>query len=178
LPFCEWDLGIVRGLAYYTGTVWEIHDVGGNERAIAGGGRYDQLVSLFGGSEVPACGFGMGDVVLGLLLEDKGLLGGDVSHLPRPDVFVISSGSDEAEAKLVPLVTQLRDSGLHVRHTHKATRNVGKQLREASAVGASHVVILGDELEQGEVVLKDLGGAKQRTVPLADVVVALGRGCS
>jgi histidyl-tRNA synthetase len=73
------------------------------------------------------------------------------------------------------VATQLRDGGLHVRHTHKATRNVGKQLREAAAVGARHVVILGDELATGEVVLKNLEAGEQRTVPLADLVVALGR---
>ncbi len=176
LPFCDWDLGIVRGLAYYTGTVWEIHDIAGDERAIAGGGRYDQLVSLFGGPDMPACGFGMGDVVLGLLLQDKGLLGEDMVSLPRPDVFLVSSGSDAAEARLTPLATQLRDGGLHVRHTHKATRNVGKQLREASAHRARNVVILGDELSSGEVVLKSLDSGDQRTVPLGDLLVALGRG--
>jgi histidyl-tRNA synthetase len=175
LPFCDWDLGIVRGLAYYTGTVWEIHDLAGNERAVAGGGRYDNLVSLFGGPSVPACGFGMGDVVLGLLLEDKGLLGDSADLLPRPDVFIISSGSDEAEARLVPLATALRDRGLHVRHTHKATRNVGKQLREASASRAHHALILGDELRDGTVVIKCLSTGEQSTVPLADVAVALTR---
>jgi len=175
LPFCDWDLGIVRGLAYYTGTVWEIHDSSGAERAIAGGGRYDQLVALFGGPEVSACGFGMGDVVLGLLLEEKGLVGEGTTTPPRPDVFVISSGSDDAEARLIPVTTQLRDGGLHVRHTHKATRNVGKQLREAAAAGARQVVILGDELASGEVVLKNLDAGEQRTVRLADLVVALGR---
>ena len=175
LPWCDWDLGIVRGLAYYTGTVWEIHDLAGSERAIAGGGRYDNLVSLFGGPSIPACGFGMGDVVLGLLLADKGLLGEGAELLPRPDVFIVSSGSDEAEARLVPLATALRDRGLHVRHTSKATRNVGKQLREASASRAHHALILGDELSDGAVVIKQLSTGEQSTVPLADVAVALTR---
>ena len=94
---------------------------------------------------------------------------------PRPDVFIASSGSDEAEAKLVPLATSLRDSGLHVRHTHKATRNTGKQLREASACNARHVLILGDELQQGDVTLKNLATGDQSTMRLADVAVAIGR---
>ena len=74
--WCEWDLGIVRGLAYYTGTIFEIHETGGRERAIAGGGRYDGLVELMGGPPTSAVGFGMGDVVLGLVLRDRGLLDG------------------------------------------------------------------------------------------------------
>lgn len=175
LPWCDWDPGIVRGLAYYTGTVWEIHDLAGAERAIAGGGRYDRLVSLFGGPDLPACGFGMGDVVLGLLLTDKGLVDDALASSPRPDVFIASSGTDAAEARLVPLATTLRDLGLHVRHTHKTTRNIGKQLREASTCRARHVLILGDELAAGEVVLKQLDTGQQQTVPLADVHIALGR---
>ena len=169
LPFCDWDLGIVRGLAYYTGTVWEIHDVGGIFRAIAGGGRYDHLVETFGGPSLPACGFGMGDVVLGLLLADRGLLGGDESMLPRPDVFVLSSGMDQAEAMLVPLSTALRDIGLHVRHTWKATRNIGKQFKEASNCHARLAVVLGDEVSSGKAVVKDLDTGDQVDVPLRDL---------
>lgn len=109
------DLSIVRGLAYYTGTVFELTAEG--ERAICGGGRYDNLIELFGGPPTPAVGFGMGDVVLGLVLEDKGLmpegpeLAMAVSRRPasvRPDVFVIS-GDDETTDPLVRrLVFMLR----------------------------------------------------------------------
>lgn len=169
LPFCEWDLGIVRGLAYYTGTVWEIHDASGTFRAIAGGGRYDHLVELFGGPSIPACGFGMGDVVLGLLLADRGLVGGDETLIPRPDVFVLSSGIDDAEALLVPLSTALRDLGLHVRHTWKATRNIGKQFKEASNCRARLAVVLGDEVTGGAAVVKDLDLGEQFDVSLRDL---------
>lgn len=107
------DSGIVRGLAYYTGTVFEV--IAEGERAVAGGGRYDNLVELFGGPPTPACGFGMGDVVLGNLLTDKGLMPEgkgllDAVSRPmpvRPDVFVIAS-SEEAHAQVTPLVAQLR----------------------------------------------------------------------
>ncbi|MDP7030333.1 MAG: histidine--tRNA ligase [Phycisphaerales bacterium] len=176
LPFCDWDLGIVRGLAYYTGTVWEIHDAEGTFRAIAGGGRYDQLVELFGGPTVPACGFGMGDVVLALLLAKRSLLGDTTaSLLPRPDVFLVSSGDEDAEALLVPMATSLRDLGLHTRHTWKATRNIGKQLKEAAANRARTAVILGDELKGGAVVVKDLDSGEQHDVPLADLPAWLPR---
>ncbi len=119
----EWyrfDHSIVRGLAYYTGTVFEV--LADGERAIAGGGRYDNLIELFGGPATPAVGFGMGDVVLSLVLQDRGLLPeGDAlmdalsrpSASYRPDVFVIPAGQSpeeqEAAAKAVrPLVAKLR----------------------------------------------------------------------
>ncbi|MFZ9882701.1 MAG: histidine--tRNA ligase, partial [Phycisphaerales bacterium] len=88
LDWCAVDVGIVRGLAYYTGTVFEVHEISGAERAVAGGGRYDGLVELFGGPKMPACGFGMGDVVLANILRDRKLLPEDGSALlPRPDAF-------------------------------------------------------------------------------------------
>ncbi|MCP4759594.1 MAG: histidine--tRNA ligase [Planctomycetes bacterium] len=176
LPFCDWDLGIVRGLAYYTGTVWEIHDAAGTFRAVAGGGRYDELVGLFGGPTIPACGFGMGDVVLALLLEDRGLLDADHGVLsPRPDVFVVSSGDDQAEGLFIPLATSLRDAGLHVRHTFKAGRNIGKQLKEASGHLAKFAVILGDELDSGHMVVKDMTAGEQFKVPAGDLAAWLQR---
>lgn len=104
---------IARGLAYYTGTVFEL--IADGERAVAGGGRYDNLIELFGGPPTPAVGFGMGDVVLGLLLEDKGLmpegpaLMDALSQKPaslRPEAFVIAS--EQGEAQVEPLLASLR----------------------------------------------------------------------
>ena len=172
--WCEFDLGIVRGLAYYTGTVFEIHEASGAERAIAGGGRYDGLVELFGGPRMPAMGFGMGDVVLGLVLADRGLLPKDGAELlPRPDAFVVSAGEPAADAELPRLVARLRASGLHVRHSYKATRNVGKLLGEASKQRARFAVILGAELADGRAQLKDLASGEQRLVALAELAAAL-----
>ena len=173
--WCEFDLGIVRGLAYYTGTVFEVHEASGAERAIAGGGRYDGLVELFGGPRMPAMGFGMGDVVLGLVLADRGLLPADGSELlPRPDAFVVSAGDPAAEAELPRLVARPREAGLHVRHSYKATRNVGKLLADASKQRARFAVILGAELADGKAQLKDLASGEQRLVALADLAAALG----
>ena len=169
-PWCEFDLGIVRGLAYYTGTVFEIHEASGGERAIAGGGRYDGLVELFGGPKTPAMGFGMGDVVLGLVLADRGLLPKDGSELlPRPDAFVVSAGEPAADAELPRLVARLRADGFHVRHSYKATRNVGKLLADASKQRARFAVILGAELAEGRAMLKDLASGEQRPVALAEL---------
>ncbi|MFT5424140.1 MAG: histidyl-tRNA synthetase [Phycisphaerales bacterium] len=115
VDWSEIDFDIVRGLAYYTGTVFEV--IADGERAVAGGGRYDNLIELFGGPPTPACGFGMGDVVLSNLLDDKGLfpegpeLMEAVSRAPasvRPEAFVIHNGSDEARAQVRPLVAALR----------------------------------------------------------------------
>jgi histidyl-tRNA synthetase len=168
--WCEFDLGIVRGLAYYTGTVFEIHEASGGERAIAGGGRYDGLVELFGGPKTPAMGFGMGDVVLGLVLADRGLLPKDGSELlPRPDAFVVSAGEPAADAELPRLVARLRADGFHVRHSYKATRNVGKLLADASKQRARFAVILGAELAEGRAMLKDLASGEQRPVVLAEL---------
>ncbi len=169
--WCVIDTGIVRGLAYYTGTVFEIFDVKGAERAIAGGGRYDKLVELFGGQPTPACGFGMGDVVLSLVLQEHGLLGSGEGEdlLPRPEVFLVST-TEEGDRRMSSLLVALRRSGIHARRSHKSTRNPGKLLAEAGKVGARHAVILGDELADEVVILKDLEAGTQVSVALDDLV--------
>ena len=175
--WCELDFGIVRGLAYYTGAVFELHEASGAERAIAGGGRYDKLIELFGGPPMSAVGFGMGDVVLGLLLRDRGKLpaADGSSLLPRPDVFLVSAGSPEAEKLLLQLASRMRRAGLHVRYSYKATRNVGKLLSEAGKCCARHAVILGAELEQGMAAWKDLDASTQTLVPLSEILATMVR---
>ncbi|MCZ6493011.1 MAG: His/Gly/Thr/Pro-type tRNA ligase C-terminal domain-containing protein, partial [Planctomycetota bacterium] len=143
------------------------------ERAIAGGGRYDNLVELFGGPPTPACGFAMGDVVLRLVLEDRGLLKAAQEYAPRPDAYVISAGKDEAERQFRPLVARLRREGLHARHSYRSTRNVGKLLGEAAKSRARFAIILGDELKDGNVVVKDLDAGKQENVKLDDLATML-----
>jgi histidyl-tRNA synthetase len=167
--WCKFDFKIVRGLAYYTGIVFEIHEATGAERAIAGGGRYDKLIEMFGGPSMPAVGFGMGDVVLSLVLRDKGLLGDGIELLPRPDVFIISAGG-ESDSKLAPTVAQLRNAGLHTRMTYRATKNVGKLLTEAAKANTRFTVILGEELSQGNVTIKDMDSGDQAIIPLDSIV--------
>jgi histidyl-tRNA synthetase len=149
LDWVDFDLSVVRGLAYYTGMVFEVFEASGAERAIAGGGRYDNLVELFGGPPTPAVGFGMGDVVLGLVLQDKGLMPSDDALLRlaghSPDVFVLPNGKPECEALCKQLVAKLRELGIAARHTYKATRNVGKLLQEASASKAPAAIIVEGE---------------------------------
>lgn len=145
------SFSLVRGLAYYTGTVFEV--IADGERAVAGGGRYDNLIELFGGPKTPAVGFAMGDVVLSLLLQDKGLMPSDDELMglvgQHPDVFVLSNGDEAADAQVRPTVAALRRggeslAGLHVRHSYKATKNVGKLLKEAAQQGARFAVIIED----------------------------------
>lgn len=182
----EWDPSIVRGLAYYTGMVFEVHEAGGKERAIAGGGRYDKLIEMFNGPPTPAVGFGMGDVVLSLVLEDRGLMPqgqallDKLSEPPaslRPDVFVISNGQPESDAALRPLVARLRRGGedakpLHARHSYKATKNIGKLLQEASAAHSRFAAIIENA---NEVTLKNLSTQAQDKVPLSDVSARFAR---
>ncbi len=175
LDWCTVDVGIVRGLAYYTGTVFEIHEVSGAERAIAGGGRYDGLVELFGGPKMPACGFGMGDVVLSNVLSDRGLLPKDAAVLlPRPDAFIISAGGD-ADSFVPTLASRMRRAGLHVRTSYKATRNVGKLLSDANKARARFAIIIGAEIADGRVALKDLASGEQRWIAIDEAVTACAR---
>ena len=142
--------------------MFEVHETSGQERAVAGGGRYDHLVELFGGPPTPAVGIAMGDVVIRLVLEDSGLLPPADELMPRPDVFLISAGKDEAEKQFRPLLARLRRAGLHVRCSARATRNVGKLLGEAAKTRARLAVILGDELAGGHVAVKDLDSGEQQ----------------
>ncbi len=165
LQWCTYAPALARGLAYYTGAVFEVHETAGKERAVAGGGRYDNLVELFGGPPTPAVGIAMGDVVIRLVLEEQGLLPPAETLLPRPDAFLIMAGGSAAEARYRPMLASLRRAGLHVRGSAKAGRGVGKALGEASKARARFAVILGEELAQGMVVVKDLGGGEQEDVP-------------
>ncbi|MEM7230337.1 MAG: histidine--tRNA ligase [Planctomycetota bacterium] len=168
LDWCQLDFGIVRGLAYYTGTVFEVHEVSGKERAIAGGGRYDNLVELFGGKPTPAVGFAMGDVVIGLVLSDRGLLEEPAAYMPRPDVFVIHVRDDDPSEHMLPAIARLRRHGLHVRHSYRSTKNVGKLLGEAGKNRARFALIIGAEFDEGIVVIKDLDAGTQIEMPLAE----------
>ena len=176
LDWVDFDLSIVRGLAYYTGMVFEVHEASGAERAIAGGGRYDNLVELFGGPPTPAVGFGMGDVVVGLVLQDRGLMPSDDQLLAlaghTPAVFVVGNGDSGAEAQVKPLVAALRQRGVQARHTYRTTRNVGKLLQEAAASRARHAVIVESA---STCTIKDLVTGEQtaQPVPLAQVVELL-----
>jgi histidyl-tRNA synthetase len=159
--FVEVDLTIVRGLAYYTGTVFELFDAGRTLRAICGGGRYDDLLEALGGVALPALGFGMGDVVLAELLRERGLVPADTSSI---DVFL--AAITEADLPhVLALAHELRDAGFRAEYALGA-QAVGKQLKLADARNARFAVVIGpDDRARGEVVIKDLAGKGQAGVP-------------
>ncbi len=163
--FAQVDLTIVRGLAYYTGTVFELFDTGKTLRAICGGGRYDDLLDQIAGVDLPCAGFGMGDVVLGELLKERGV---PVPASASLDAFLVAvSGADVLP--VVQLAHRLRDRGLAVEYALKP-QAVRKQLELATARGAPRAVIVGaDERKAGVAVVKDLRAGTETRLPLAEL---------
>jgi len=164
--FVAVDLTIVRGLAYYTGIVFELFDTGKSLRAICGGGRYDGLLKALGGVDLPALGFGMGDVVLGELLKERGPADQASTKL---DAFLIAVSGEDV-APLLKLAHQLRDRGVAVEYGLRPAA-IRKQLELAAARGAPRAVIVGpDERAAGEVVVRDLKAGKEQRVPIAQLL--------
>jgi histidyl-tRNA synthetase len=157
------DLGVVRGLAYYTGIVFEVFDAGKTLRAIAGGGRYDNLLSRLGGRQVSGVGFGMGDVVLAELLKEHGLL---PSGRLGPDYFIVSF-----EKGLGPwqLAQTLRRKGKTVGLSLTGGK-LKKQLSQADDSGAAQVIFFGSEkAADGQVECKNLATGEQALLAVEDL---------
>jgi len=166
--FVRFDPLLVRGLAYYTGTVFEIWDRRGEFRAICGGGRYDDLLGALGGPDLPALGFGMGDVVLGELLAARGLLP-DAS--PAIQDFVVCVTPDERPLGLRAAHT-LRDAGRRVAYD-LSERSVGRQFKAANQLGAQRAIVIGpDEAAEGSALVRDLKSGTETKVALDDLASA------
>lgn len=169
----RFDPTIIRGFDYYTSTVFEVYDTSPeNRRAIAGGGRYDNLVGIFGKQRIPGLGFGMGDVTLIDFLGTHGLL-----PAPRlaPDCAVMTPRPEEpAERRRVKeLAAELRQAGLRVT-TSLETRKLGKLLEKAAKEGARFAAIAGeDEAARGMVKLRDLARSEEREVPRGELAQAI-----
>jgi len=163
--FVQVDLGVVRGLAYYTGFVFEAFDRKGDLRALAGGGRYNDLVGKLGGADMPAVGFAIGDVTTGLLLDQRGLM---PALINSPDIYVIH-GEGEARHEALAAIHSLRSLGYRVEYPMRAPA-FGKQFKAAAESGARLALIYGsDELAKGVVKFRDMGERSEREVPRADV---------
>jgi len=163
--FVEVDLGVVRGLAYYTGFVFEAFDRKGELRALAGGGRYDDLVQKLGGPALPAVGFAIGDMTFALLLEQRGLMPAFVS---APEVYCVIGGEAERLAAFGD-IHALRAAGFRVDYPMKDLA-FGKQFKAATESGAKLALIYGgDELAKGVVKIRDLGQRNEIEVPRAQV---------
>ncbi|HTI04313.1 MAG TPA: histidine--tRNA ligase [Gemmatimonadales bacterium] len=158
--FVSIDMTIVRGLAYYTGIVFELFDAQKTLRAICGGGRYDALLDL------PALGFGMGDVVLGELLKERGVA-------PKASIelgaFLIAVGGDDMPIML-QIAHALRDRGISVEYGLRHT-GVRKQLELASARGAARAIIIGPEERAADVaVVRDLRTSTESKIPIRQIL--------
>jgi histidyl-tRNA synthetase len=164
--FVEFDLTIVRGLAYYTGIVFELFDRKGELRAICGGGRYDRLLELVGGEALPAVGFGMGDVVLGELLKERDLTS---EYRRSVDYFVVPVTPRERPIAL-RVAAGLRAKGHSALYPLKP-QSVRRQLKSAGSEGARWVVMLGpDEVGRGEAIVRDMESGSEDTVALGTLL--------
>jgi histidyl-tRNA synthetase len=178
--FVQFDPSIMRGLLYYTGTVFEAWEVGGEiRRSILGGGRYDNLLSDVGGDSLPAVGFAMGDVVISLLLEKYGLLPENLDVNPAPVLLTVFD--EQCQLETLKLATEMRAAGLKVVVYPEAIK-LGKQFKYADRIGARVTLVLGpDEAEKGQVAVKNLSSGEQVTVgqdAVVDVVRAILAGDS
>lgn len=153
----EFDASIVRGLAYYTGPVFEAHDRAGELRAICGGGRYDKLLSTLGGKDLPATGFGFGDMVIMELLAEKGL----VPELIGGVDDVVISLSPELRNAAMSVATSLRNTGKSVDLVLEDKR-LKWAFKHAERSGAQRLVmVMPDEWKEGKVKIKDLESGEE-----------------
>lgn len=168
----RFDPTIMRGFDYYTGLIFEINDNHPeNRRALFGGGRYDKLVGIYGKEELPAVGFGMGDVTLESFLELHDLKPAELRH-PRGVFLTLFSG--ELLEEHLKLARELRAGDLQVEVALEATSKFGKQLQLAEKKGLRFALILGeDEIKNGTVRVKDLVTGDQKDVARSGLIALL-----
>jgi len=157
---------LVRGLDYYTRTVFEIQpETGGAQSTLGGGGRYDDLIEELGGKPTPAIGFACGIERIILNLKKQKVA---IPPLPRPQVFITQVG-DKARDEAVKLAARLRRAGIGVLQA-SVSKSLKAQLRQANNLGAHYAVIIGEqEMKTGTVILRDMTNAKQETLLLAEI---------
>jgi len=164
----EIDLKIVRGLAYYTSTVFEIWDLDEKMRAIMGGGRYDNIISQMNGDYTPAVGFGMGDAVVENLLKREGLW----YEKEKKRVF-ISIADDKGRKYSYYVSKKLRESGIMV-DLNVTERNLGKQIEYAAKMGFKYSIILGEREFTNKIIsIRDLITGEQFSMNLEDAIIKL-----
>ena len=159
------DASVVRGLAYYTGPVFEAHDRGGKLRAICGGGRYDRLLSSLGGNDMPATGFGFGDMVIMELLNEKGL----VPDLPSGNQDIVIAINEDLRSAAMSVATKLRAGGRSVDLVLEDKR-MKWAFRHAERTGAQRLVmVMPDEWAAGNVRIKELESGEESDVAVGDL---------
>ena len=168
--YCKFDMSVVRGLAYYTGVVFEGFGKGELKRAICGGGRYDQLLEVLGGPPMSGVGFGTSDVVVLDLLGDLNRLPAEVTASKRVDCFLIDAGAERFD-DVLHLAARLRQAGYAAEFSYRR-QGMGKQFKQAASCGAARAVIVGAEYtERNAVAVKNLGTGQQMEMPV-DVFLA------
>jgi len=161
----SFDASVVRGLAYYTGPVFEAHDRAGNLRAICGGGRYDKLIGTLGGNDLPATGFGFGDMVVMELLADKGL----VPELSNGVGDVVFGMGTELRGAAMQVAAKLRSGGRTVDLVLE-NKKMKWVFKHAERCGANRLVmVMPDEWAEGKVRIKDLDTGEESTVAMEDM---------
>jgi histidyl-tRNA synthetase len=167
--YVKFDPSITRGLLYYTGIVFEAYDQTGSlKRAVFGGGRYDNLLADVGGQPLPATGFAMGDVVVGIILKEAGLV---PEFSPSPARILVTVFDETFFSKSYALAGDLRKAGLNVM-TYPEPAKLQKQFKFADKMKMKVALVLGpDEAEKGRVVVKDLSNGSQQSVA-RDALVA------
>lgn len=172
--YVRFDPSVVRGLDYYTGTVFEAFDVSGDvRRAILGGGRYDNLLADVGGEPLTGVGFAMGDVVITLLLESKGLLPANLGQCPASVLVTVFDA--ERQAASLKLATELRQAGLKTICYPEAAK-LPKQFKYADRLGIRVAAVIGpDEAAKGQVTIKNLATGEQQTLPTQQAIAAVAK---
>jgi histidyl-tRNA synthetase len=175
-PYVEIDLSIVRGLAYYTGIVFEVFSRKTKFRAIAGGGRYDNLISQLsdGTLSLPALGFAMGDVVLGELINEipraREAMQKSIANDSKIDIYVVIA-KEQRRADALAQIQDLRDRGYRIDYPLTPTK-VARQFQAAEDLGARVALLYGDEWPQ--VKMKDMSSGEQQLVSREDLIAHIG----
>ncbi|MCJ7622277.1 MAG: histidine--tRNA ligase [Anaerolineaceae bacterium] len=165
--YVKFDPKIIRGLDYYTGTVFEAYHLGEGGRSILGGGRYDNLVDDVGGDPLTGAGFAMGDVLILLLLQKYGLLPDEKTS---PADIMVSVFDEKMMIESIALTSDLRNSGIKTMCYPEAAK-LNKQFKYADRLGIRYVVVLGpDEIANGQVAVKDLLDRSQQSIPRDEIV--------
>ncbi len=165
--YIEYDPMVIRGLDYYTGTVFEARDSSGKFRAILGGGRYDNLVADVGGDPIPGVGFAMGDIVVSIVLEENGAM---PDLKPNPSDVFVPLFDETTLSESLRLAAELRSAGLRV-EWYPQPDKLKKQFKYADRNNIPIAVILGpDEIQSGTITIKDLRTVEQDTVSRSEMI--------
>jgi histidyl-tRNA synthetase len=172
--YVEFSPNIIRGLDYYTGTVFEAQTTTGElKRSILGGGRYDNLLSDVGGDPLPAVGFAMGDLVITLVLENLGLIPESITSPPALILVTVFDSASELEA--LSFASRLRSANINVSCYPQADK-LSRQLKYADRSGFRFVILLGpEEISTGRFTLKDLKSRTQYTIPIVEATSAISK---